>query len=79
MKTTLKGFCQELNKVQGLKEGFLVIVLDDSTVELHFSDKAIAYMDDENGRTYKRFERLLDKYSLEYDLIRYTCIEVSVK
>ena len=25
---------------------------------------------------YKKFEKLLDKYSLEYDIIRYKCIEV---
>ena len=62
MNKNLYDFCLQLNKVQGLKEGFSVIVLDDSTVELHFSDNSIAYMDDENGRTYKRFERLLDKY-----------------
>ena len=33
-------------------------------------------MDNENGRPYKKFKKLLDKYDLEYDLIRYKCIEV---
>ena len=79
MKTTLKGFCQELNKVQGLKEGFKVIALDDSTVELHFNEKAFDLVTDENSRTCKNFEKLLGKYNLEDDLIRYKCIEVSEK
>ena len=44
--------------------------------ELYFNDKAFAHMNNENSRPYKKFKKLLDKYDLEYDLIRYKCIEV---
>ena len=81
MKTTLKenlyGFCLELNEVKGMN--FSVIALDDCTVELHFNEKAFDLVTDENSRAYKKFEKLLGKYNLEDDLIRYKCIEVSEK
>ena len=80
MKITLNenlyNFCQDLNNVQWIKENFSVIVLDTWRVELYFNDKAFAHMNNENGRPYKKFKKLLDKYDLEYDLIRYKCIEV---
>ena len=82
MKTTLKEslyeFCLELNKVKGIGN-FSVIALDDSTLELHFNEKAFDLVTDENSRACKKFEKLLDKYGLEDDLIRYKCIEVSEK
>ena len=82
MKTTLKenlyGFCLELNEVKGIGN-FSVIALDDCTVELHFNEKAFDLVTDENSRAYKKFEKLLGKYNLEDDLIRYKCIEVSEK
>ncbi len=82
MKTTLKenlyGFCLELNEVKGIGN-FSVIALDDCTVELHFNEKAFDIVTDENSRACKKFEKLLDKYNLEDDLIRYKCIEVSEK
>ncbi len=80
MKITLNenlyNFCQELNNVQWIKGKFSAIVLDTWRVELYFNDKAFAHMDNENSRPYKKFKKLLDKYDLEYDLIRYKCIEV---
>ena len=80
MKITLNenlyNFCQDLNNVQWIKENFSVIVLDTWRVELYFNDKAFTHMDNENGRPYKKIKKLLDKYDLEYDLIRYKCIEV---
>ena len=80
MKITLNenlyNFCQDLNNVQWIKENFSVIVLDTWRVELYFNDKAFAHIDNENSRAYKKFKKLLDKYDLEYDLIRYKCIEV---
>ena len=80
MKITLNenlyNFCQDLNNVQWIKENFSVIVLDTWRVELYFNDKASAHIDNENSRPYKKFKKLLDKYDLEYDLIRYKCIEV---
>ena len=82
MKTTLKEslyeFCLELNKVKGIGN-FSVIALDNCTVELHFNEKAFDIVTDENSRACKKFEKLLDKYGLEDDLIRYKCIEVSEK
>ena len=80
MKITLNenlyNFCQELNNVQWIKGKFSAIVLDTWRVELYFNDKAFAHIDNENSRPYKKFKKLLDKYDLEYDLIRYKCIEV---
>ena len=80
MKITLNenlyNFCQELNNVQWIKGKFSAIVLDTWRVELYFSDKAFAHIDNENSRAYKKFKKLLDKYDLEYDFIRYKCIEV---
>lgn len=80
MKITLNenlyNFCQELNNVQWIKGKFSAIVLDTWRVELYFNDKAFAHIDNENSRPYKKFKKLLDKYNLEYDLIRYKCIEV---
>ena len=83
MKTTLKenlyNFCQEMNRMQWIKGNFSVIALDNCTVELHFNEKAFDIVTDENSRACKKFEKLLDKYGLEDDLIRYKCIEVSEK
>ncbi len=83
MKTTLNenlyNFCQEMNRMQWIKGNFSVIALDDSTVELHFNEKAFDLVTDENSRTCKKFEKLLGKYNLVDDLIRYKCIEVSEK
>ena len=80
MKITLNenlyNFCQDLNNVQWIKGKFSAIVLDTWRVELYFNDKAFAHIDNENSRPYKKFKKLLDKYDLEYDLIRYKCIEV---
>ena len=80
MKTILKeslcGFCSELNEVKGMKGHFSAIVLNDSTVELYFNERAFDNVTNEDSRAYKKFEKLLNKYSLEYDLIRYKCIEV---
>ena len=75
MNKNLYGFCSELNKVEGMN--FSVIALDDHTVELHFDEKAFDLVTDENSRACKKFEKLLGKYNLEDDLIRYKCIEVS--
>ena len=77
MKKNLYDFCLELNEVKGMN--FSVIALDDHTVELHFNEKAFDLVTDENSRACKKFEKLLDKYNLEDDLIRYKCIEVSEK
>ena len=77
MKKNLYVFCLELNEVKGMN--FSVIALDDHTVELHFNEKAFDLVTDENSRAYKKFEKLLGKYNLEDDLIRYKCIEVSEK
>ena len=76
LNENLYNFCQELNNVQWIKGKFSVIVLDTWRVELYFNDKAFAHIDNENSRPYKKFKKLLDKYDLEYDLIRYKCIEV---
>ena len=76
LKENLNEFCLELNEVKGIKGHFSAIVLNDSTVELYFNEKAFNRVTDENNRVYKKFEKLLDKYSLEYDIIRYKCIEV---
>ena len=77
MVKNLYDFCLELNKVESLKGSFLVTVLNDSTVELHFNEKAFDLVTDENSRACKKFEKLLEKYSLVDDLIRYKCIEIS--
>ena len=77
MKKILYDFCLELNKVKSLKGSFSVIALNDSTVELHFNEKAFDLVTDDNGRTCKKFEKLIEKYSLVDDLIRYKCIEIS--
>ena len=81
MKTTLKeslyGFCLELNEVKGMN--FSVIALNDTTVELHFDEKAFDLVTDDNSKACKKFEKLLGKYNLVDDLIRYKCIEVSEK
>ena len=78
MVKNLYDFCLELNKVESLKGSFLVIVLNDSTVELHFiNEKAFDLVTDDNSRACKKFEKLLGKYNLEYDLIRYKCIEIT--
>ena len=76
LKENLNEFCLELNKVKGIKEKFSAIILNDHTIELYFNEKAFNRVTDENNRVYKKFEKLLDKYSLEYDIIRYKCIEV---
>ena len=76
LKENLNEFCLELNEVKGIKENFSAIVLNDSTVELYFNEKAFDNITNEGSRAYKKFEKLLNKYSLEYDLIRYKCIEV---
>ena len=76
LKENLNEFCLELNKVKGIKENFSAIILNDHTIELYFNEKAFNRVTDENNRIYKKFEKLLDKYSLEYDIIRYKCIEV---
>ena len=75
MNKKLYDFCLELNKVKGMN--FSVIALDDHTVELHFNEKAFDLVTDDNGRTCKKFEKLIEKYSLVDDLIRYKCIEIS--
>ena len=62
--------------MKGIKENFSAIILNDHTIELYFNEKAFNRVTDENNRVYKKFEKLLDKYSLEYDIIRYKCIEV---
>ena len=77
MKKNLYGFCSELNKVEGMN--FSVIALNDSTAELHFDEMAYDLVTDDNSRACKKFEKLLKKYNLEDDLIRYKCIEVSEK
>ena len=76
LKENLNEFCLELNKVKGIKEKFSAIILNDHTIELYFNEKAFNRVTDENNRVYKKFEKLLDKYNLEYDIIRYKCIEV---
>ena len=76
LKENLNEFCLELNEVKGIKGHFSAIVLNDSTVELYFNEKAFDNITNEGSRAYKKFEKLLNKYSLEYDLIRYKCIEV---
>ena len=76
LKENLNEFCLELNKVKGIKENFSAIILNDHTIELYFNEKAFNRVTDENNRVYKKNEKLLDKYSLEYDIIRYKCIEV---
>ena len=76
LKENLYEFCLELNEVKGMKGKFSAIVLNDYTVELYFNEKAFDRITDENNRVYKKFEKLLDKYNLEYDIIRYKCIEV---
>ena len=78
MEKNLYDFCLELNKVESLKGSFLVTVLNDSTVELHFiNEKVFDLVTDDNSRACKKFEKLLGKYNLEDDLIRYKCIEIS--
>ena len=67
LKENLNEFCLELNKVKGIKENFSAIILNDHTIELYFNEKAFNRVTDENNRVYKKFEKLLDKYSLEYD------------
>ena len=76
LKENLNEFCLELNEVKGMKGNFSAIVLNDHTIELYFNEKAFNRVTDEDNRVYKKFEKLLDKYSLEYDIIRYKCIEV---
>ena len=77
MTKNLYDFCLELNEVKGMN--FSVIALDDHTAELHFNEKAFDLVTDENSRACKKFEKLLGKYNLEHDLIRYKCIDVSEK
>ena len=76
LKENLNELCLELNKVKSKKENFSAIILNDHTIELYFNEKAFNRVTDENNRVYKKFEKLLDKYSLEYDIIRYKCIEI---
>ena len=75
----LYNFCEELNDTQLMKGKFSAIVLDECRVELYFTDEVFSRMDNENSRTYRKFKKLLDKYDLEYDLIRYKCFEVCKK
>ena len=78
MEKNLYDFCLELNKVESLKGSFLVTVLNDNTVELHFiNEKVFDLVTDDNSRACKKFEKLLGKYNLVDDLIRYKCIEIS--
>ena len=79
LNENLYEFCMELNTVRFIKEKFSAIILDDSRIELYFTDKAFANICNENSRASKKFEKLLNKYNLEYDLIRYKCIEIRKK
>ena len=75
----LYNFCIELNNVQFIKEKFSAIILDGFRVELYFNDKSFTHMINENSRAYKKFKKLLDKYELESNLIKYKCIEIRKK
>ena len=75
----LYNFCEELNDTQLMKGKFSATVLDECRVELHFTDEVFSRIDNESSRTYRKFKKLLDKYDLAYDLIRYRCFEVCKK
>ena len=79
LNENLHKFCMELNNARFIKENFSVIILDNSRIELYFTDKAFTDIYNKNSRASKKFEKLLNKYSLESDLIRYKCIEIRKK
>lgn len=79
LNENLRKFYMELNNVRFIKENFSAIILDDDGIELHFTEEAFTDIYNKNSRTSKKFEKLLNKYSLESDLIRYKCIEIRKK
>lgn len=79
LNENLCDFCMELNNMRFIKENFSVIILDDSRIELYFTERVFTDIYNENSRAGKKFEKLLNKYSLESDLIRYKCIEIRKK
>ena len=79
LNENLYNFCMELNNVRFINGKFSAIILDNNTIELYFTERAFANIYNENSRAGKKFEKLLNKYSLESDLIRYKCIEIRKK
>ena len=77
MNKILCDFCTEVNKIKTLKGSFIVRDLNDSTIELQFNENAFDLIIDNNSRTYKKFQKLLVKYHVVDDLIRYNCLEIS--
>ena len=75
----LYNFFEELNNTQLMKGKISAIVLDECRIELYFTYEVFSRISNENSRTYKKFKKILDKYDLEYDLIRYRCCEVCKK
>ena len=79
LNENLRKFYMELNNARFIKENFSAIILDDDGIELYLSDEAFTDIYNENSRVGRKFEKLLNKYSLESDLIRYKCIEIRKK
>ena len=79
LNENLYNFCMELNNVRFINVKFSAIILDNNRIELYFTERAFTNIYNENSRAGRKFEKLLNKYSLESDLIRYKCIEVREK
>ena len=60
LNENLHKFCMELNNVRFIKENFSVIILDNSRIELYFTDKAFTDIYNENSRAGRKFEKLLN-------------------